>query len=619
MFIREIEKKNKGYSKTFKYHHLVESTRTKEGPRQQLILNLGTVDLPRKDWPLLANRIEEIVKGQQNFYVASPKIEQLAQFYARKIIDKRSGAVGDIKDYQRVDINNTEISDCRTIGSEYAAYSYLKNLELDKYLEDHYFSQRQIDIAFLLLIGRMVSPGSELHTYHWAKRNTALGELLGTDFSKLSQNTLYEVSDKLYKHKKGIENYLSSKERSLFNLKETIILYDLTNTYFEGRSEGLSKADYGNSKEKRYDCKLLTLGLIIDEDGYPKASKVMPGNQDDPGSLLEMIDELRKLGSARNDIPGDDGIITVVMDAGIATEDNLKMLRAEDNDDHDRIHYIAVSRRKPDEYFAEEAKLLTVRKDKKNTIEVQLLKPEGEDDTFLYCKSSAKGKKEESMRNKFEKLFEQGLENIKSSLYKKGGTKNFKKVCERVGRLRQKYPIVSAHYKVDVIQDKGKRRSYAAKVNWEYIKKEVADKKFSGRYYLRTDRDDLTEKEIFDIYIMLKRLEDAFRHMKTDLILRPNWHQKDIRAEGHIFITVLAYHVLNSILNRLQRCDYSGSWRTIKQILNTHVRGTMEFPSEDGEITYVRKCSRPNYEQKRIYDLLQLGEIPIKPRKYKAS
>ena len=159
MFIREIEKKNKGYSKTFKYHHLVESTRTKEGPRQRLVLNLGTVDLPKKDWPLLANRIEEIVKGKENFYLASPKIEQLALFYARQIIDKRSGVVGDKKDYQRVDINNTELTDCKTIGIEYAAYSYLKHLELDKYLEDHHFSRRQIDIAFLLLIGRMVSPG----------------------------------------------------------------------------------------------------------------------------------------------------------------------------------------------------------------------------------------------------------------------------------------------------------------------------------------------------------------------------------------------------------------------------------------------------------------------------
>lgn len=618
MFIREIEKKNKGYSKTYTYHHLVESTRTREGPRQHLILNLGTIDLHKKDWPLLANRIEEIIKGQENFYLASPRIEQLAQFYARKIIAKRSGAVGDIKEYQKVDINNTEISDCRTIGSEYAAYSYLKHLELDKYLEDHYFSRRQIDIAFLLLIGRMVSPGSELHSYHWAKRNTALGELRGTDFSKLSKNTLYEVSDKLYKHKKGIENYLSAKERSLFNLRETIILYDLTNTYFEGRAEGISKADYGNSKEKRYDCKLLTLGLIIDEDGYPKASKVMRGNQDDPGSLLEMIDELRKLGTEREAVPEDDGIITVVIDAGIATEDNLKMLRGHGNDDHDRIHYIAVSRRKPDEYFDQEAKLLTVRKYKENTINVQLVKPEDEPDTFLYCQSSAKGKKEESMRNKFEGRFEEGLENIRSSLFKKGGTKKFEKVCERVGRLRQQYPIVSAHYKVEVIQDTGKRISYATNLKWEYIKKEVADKKFSGRYYLRTDRDDLSEKEIFDIYIMLKRIEDAFRHMKTDLGLRPNCHQKDTRAEGHIFITVLAYHVLNSILKRLHRCDYTNSWRTIKQILATHIRGTMGFHSEDGEITYIRKCSRPNYEQKRIYDLLQLEEIPLKPRKYKA-
>ncbi len=143
-----------------------------------------------------------------------------------------------------------------------------------------YFSKRQIDVAFLLIIGRLVRPGNELKTYEWAKNKSALDELLETDFAHLSKNTLYDVSDKLYEHRKAIEKYLAAQERDLYNLSETIILYDLTNSYFEGRADGIDKASYGRSKERRSDCKLLTLGLIIDKEGYPKASKILPGNQD---------------------------------------------------------------------------------------------------------------------------------------------------------------------------------------------------------------------------------------------------------------------------------------------------------------------------------------------------
>lgn len=615
MFIREIKKKNKGYTKVFKYHHLVESIRTKDGPRQILIHNLGSLDLPKKDWPLLAGRIEELIKGCPGIFVSSPKIEQLAVFYSNKIIEKRSVSFKQEKDYHRIDVNQTQISGCKSIGTEYIAYSYLKRLELDKYLETCNFSQRQIEVAFLLIIGRIVNPGSELHTYHWAKENTALDELMDTDFSKLSKDILYKVSDKLHANKRGIENFLAEKERSIFNLKETIILYDLTNTYFEGRSQGIDSAKFGRSKEKRSDCRLLTLGLIIDEDGYPKASRILPGNQSEPESLSKIINQLRELNCKKDVLLLDDEPITVVMDAGIATEDNLKMLRGDES--NKRIHYIAVSRHKPDEYVDEDAELLTVREGKNKKVEVKIVQGDKikDKDTFLYCKSDAKQRKEEGMRNKFIELIEQGLENISRGLTRKGGTKRFDKVCERVGRIRQKYPIISSYYKIDVIPSK-KKKGYAENIKWEYIKKEQSDLKFSGRYYLRTDRTDLDEKEIFDIYVMLTRLENVFRHLKSDLRLRPNHHQKEHRAKGHIFITVLAYHVLNSILNRLQTCDYSISLSRIKRILSTHMRCTTELTTDKNETIYIRKCSRPNYNQKQIYSMLQLGETPISSKKY---
>ncbi len=603
MFIRKVKMKNKGYSKEYYYHYLVESVRTQDGPRQKLILNLGTLDLPKKDWALLAGRIEEIVKRQGNFFAVSPQIERLANFYARKIINKNMESLEKEKDFREVDINGTEVSECRSVGTEHACLSYLKLLELDKYLESCGFTKRQINVAILLIIGRMISPGSERYTHFWAQNISGLDELMETDFTRLSLNTLYKVSDKLYAQKKGIESFLADRERDIFSLKETIILYDLTNTYLEGECRKNKKAKFGRSKEKRNDCRLMTLGLVIDDKGFPKASKIFEGNQDDPGSLKKMLEELKAISSGKNLLQDNDKI-TVVVDAGIATEDNLKMLKGEN------FYYVCVSRKKPDFVFEGED-LLTLKENATNKIEVKLFKPPGEDDTYLYCKSQAKGKKEKSMRNKFEQLFEQGLANIEASLHKKRGTKNYQKVCERVGRLRQKYPLISQYYDIDVVRGRKQKSGYAVRIHWEYIKEDKADEKFSGSYYLRTNRDDLNESQIWSIYSMLTKVEDAFRSVKSELGIRPIHHQKDTRVESHIFISLLAYHIVISIQNRLNHCGYNRRWRTIRRLLSTHIRQTVELPTKDGKIIYIRKCSKPEFNHKQVYEFLLIPEVPV--------
>lgn len=607
MFIREIKKRNKGYSTIYKYHHLVESVRTVGGPRQRFILNLGTLDLPKKDWPLLARRIEEIVKGDNILYAESPEIERLANFYACKIIRKGVKVVEGEEDIREVDVNGVEASVSRTIGGEHIGYSYVRVLELEEYLGSCGFTRRQIEVAILLIISRMISPGSERHTHFWAKNISGLDEIIGTDFSQLSLNTLYEVSDNLYVYKEEIEDFLSRKERSLFNLKETIILFDLTNTYFEGSCKENKKAKFGKSKEKRMDCRLITLGLIIDEEGFPKASKIFEGNQDDPGSLIKIIKELRRISEDKS-LCKDSDKITIVMDAGIATEDNLKLVQEEG------YHYVCVPRKKPDVVF-DKGDLVTIKEDTTNKIEVKIAKEGNGGDTYLYCKSLAKEKKGASIRNKFEELFEEGLKNIEASIHKKGGTKRYQRVCERVGRLRQKYPSASQYYKVEVIRSKKKKGEYASKIDWEYINKERADERFSGSYYLRTDRDDLDEPRIWEIYSTIRRIEDAFRSVKSELGLRPNFHQKGMRVEGHIFISLLAYHITISIQNKLHASGFNRRWKTIRETMSTHVRQTIELPTKNDRVIYVRKCSKPEFHHRYIYDLLQIPHEPIPPLK----
>lgn len=460
-------------------------------------------------------------------------------------------------------------------------------------------------MAILLLVGRMVHPGSEDHTHFWAQYLSGLDELLGSRFDRLSHNTLYKVSDKLLRNKEAIECHLRKKERDLFGLKEKIILYDLTNTFFEGRMLGNPKAKFGVSKEKRSDCRLLTLGLVLDGKGFPKTSRVFSGNQSEPKTLLEMVESLKKASSDFPDAQGQMSMAqppTIVIDAGIATEENLRELRQR------QYHYVCVSRKEPD--MPDDNDNRIVIKDKPgHRIEVRRMVQDG--DVFLYCRSETKGQKEKSMQSRMEQHFEEELGRIVQAIHKKGGTKNYQKVCERIGRLKGKYPKIARYYTVGVEEKNG----LADKITWQYEKKKESDQKFSGSYYLRTDRTDLSEKQIWELYIMLKELEDAFRSMKGEMGLRPNYHQKENRSDGHIFITVLAYHVLNSIQHVLRQNDLHYRWETIRTLLSTHRIGSVKLWTNTGKTIHIRKCSTPESFHQLIYNALKLDFVPIKPKK----
>lgn len=607
MFIKTVKKKNKGSPKTFEYQQLVESIRTEKGPRQRFLLDLGKLELPKEEWPLLAKRINEIMHGQENLFCPKPEVERLANRYAQALIRKYDAEYDDTpKDYQTVDINSLGNARQRTIGAEYVTFAFSKKLALDQCLLELGFSDREKDVATLLIIGRMVKPGSENKTHLWAQSVSGLDELMGTDFGHLSHNTLYAVSDKLYDNKQEIEAHLRQRERDLFSLKEQIILYDLTNTFFEGRALANPKAKFGASKDKRPDCRLLTLGLVIDGKGFPKTSKVFSGNQSEPKTLVEMVESLRKMTGELS--PKTDGQIymqieqpTIVIDAGIATEENLNELKAH------HYHYICVSRKKTERYETDDMIVLNDKPGQK--IEAKRITKDGE--VYLYCKSEPKEQKEKSMQGRWEQLFEEELTEIAQAIHKKGCTKNYQKVCERIGRLREKYSRISHYYTITVAEKNG----YADKITWQYVKKDQADQHFSGSYYLRTDRTDLTEKQIWDIYIMLKELEDTFRSMKSEIGLRPNYHQKEHRSEAHIFITVIAYHILNAIRSTLKQNGLRFRWKTIRMLLSTHTIGTTKLNTSTGKTIHIRRCSEPESFHKLIYDALKLGYVPCQPKK----
>ena len=595
MFIRTVTKSNGKGSKKYKCHQLVESIRTEKGVRQRLLLSLGRLQLAKEKWPRLVARMKAIIQKQQSFFGEDADIEKLAQKYARQFIEKH-GLDNDIDNYQTVDVQSLENHRVRHLGGEYLGVSFFNKLHLTECLKGCGFTQRQIEIAMLLIIGRLVHPGSERHLHDWAQNISGLDELINTDFSELSLNSLYKVSDLVYKHKAEIESHLRQRENDLFSLNETIILYDLTNTYFEGRAACNSKAKFGRSKEKRSDCKLVALGLVIDSKGFPKTSHVFSGNQGEPETLLDMVERLRQKDPTTNHKP------TVVIDAGIATEENLEKLKEQG------YHYIAVSRKKIEPPASDDC--IVIKQTKQNKVEATRIS--GDDEIYLYCNSNLKQQKERSMQGRLQQNFEEQLTHIKKSIHKKGGTKRYDKVLERIGRLKEKYKQIARLYQIHVEE----KDALASRISWKYLE-EQSDQRFSGSYFLRSDRLDLSEKEIWSLYIMLTQLEDSFRTLETDLQLRPVFHQKEKRSDAHIFITLLAYHLLHSIRSSLKDKDVHLSWRKIRDRMSTHSRVTNRLKTKSGHLLFIRKCSEPEDFHKTIYDALKLDSCPCRTKKYR--
>jgi len=594
MYVRKVSHYNKSNRVEYHTYKLVESVRTERGPRQRTLLNLGTdFNLSQGKWKEFANRVEEIVTGQISLLDYPEEIESFAQNCARKIIRKRSSIIPEKKDsdYQTVDVNSTENEQARTIGAEHVVYHTIKELELDRKLAELKFNKPHLEAALGVIAARLINPASERKTHIWLKEISGIDELMGTDFSKLSQDRVYKVSDMLLKKKKAIEKHLSFKERNLFNLEEKIILYDLTNTFLEGTGKYNKKAYFARSKEKRSDCPLVTLGLVLDADGFPKRSNVFEGNVSEPKTLEGMI----------KDISDENTHVkpTLVLDAGIATQANIKWLKG------NQYSYIVVSRKKKKD-IPENVNLITVKKDDNTFVQAALVKNEETDEIELYCHSKGKEKKEQGIKSLFQQRFEEELIKARSALSKKNGAKRYEKVIEKIGRLKERFKRVAHCY--EVIVEKDPETNRAAAIHW-HLKETEGN---NGLYVLRTNRADLTEEQIWNIYNTLTDIEDAFRCMKSELGFRPIHHQTELRTDGHIFITVLAYHLLHSIRFKLECQGIHLSWATIRSRLSTQVRITTTMKRKDSKMIHIRKSSRAELFHKEIYDALNLRYQPGK-------
>lgn len=599
MFIRKTRTVNRQTGKTYFNFQLVESYRTPRGPRQRILLSLGSdLDLTKEECNFLANRIEEIIYGQSSLLVATEKIETLAQAFAAKWINTHSTEPAEKEppeEFKTIDLNTIEQSEARSVGAEHILLHLVNEIELPKKLRQMGMAEKEIKLSLASIIARAVAPASERATLYWLTHHSALGELIDIDFRTISLDSFYKISDQLLTHKRELEHYLEGAQREIHGYKSTMILYDLTNTYMEGQAKANPKAKRGRSKEKRSDCPLVTLGLVVNEHGFAVRSEFLPGNISEPATLKEA---LRHLGAA-------DELFhpTIVLDSGIATEANLLWLRQQ------RYPYIVSARQKPptEELVTDP---ITIED---SDIKIALVKIDANDEErWLYCESQAKTSTTDSMKTLLQKRFEADLSKIADGLAKPKGRKKYDKIIERLGRVKEKHRRISNCYHIEVIASPDGKT--ALSISWTSLPEKI-EHKLNGHYFLRTNLLK-SPLELWGIYNSIRVIEEAFRFMKTDLGMRPVHHQKEHRVDGHIWITLLAYHLIKSCLYKLQKKGIKANWKTIRTWMSNRVRVTTTARTVEDEVLHYRSTTKPEPLHKKVYKALGICSLAGKIKKF---
>jgi transposase len=602
MFIRKTATRNKSADESYITYRLVSSERTGKQVRQITLLNLGRrFDLPQADWPRLCTRIDALLAGQGGLLAESEAIEILAQRYAARLIATRPAAAAppptmaappsttSTPSYAEVDVTSLQLTRPRSVGVEAVGLAAMGWLGIDPILQDLGFNGVQRAAVAASLIGRMAAPGSELATWHWLRNRSALGELLGADFEAMPLMRLYRVSDLLVRHREKIETALFGRIEDLFELPTTVTLYDLTNTYFEGTAADNPSAARARSKEKRSDCPLVTLGLVLDGSGFVRRSKMFAGNVAEASTLAEM---LTGLGAPKGAL--------VIMDAGIATEANIAWLKAQG------YRYLVVSRERGRQFDPAQAiETLTASQE---TVRLQRVVSKDGQEVRVHCHSAGREAKETAITERFVKRFEAGLAKLADGLAKPRGKKKLATIQQRIGKLKSSSRGVGQHYEVTVVPDDTGTK--AASITWTRTPVDGTMLTDPGVYCLRSNETTWDAAKLWRTYMMLTDLESVFRSLKSELGLRPVFHQKEHRTEGHLFITVLAYQLVQAIRRKLAAQGEHLSWTGLREILMVQQRVTATFRQRDGRTLHVRKATVAEPALRTLYDALAIDAAP---------
>ena len=603
---------------------LLESYRNAQGkPCHRVVVSLGAAQIPEVDRTRGATMVAQRLYGQEELFPQTKRsdvlnwVDGIAKRVEREgrwkpvVQPAASEAQGLVIDGVLADqVTHTHTT---PLGPSLLGLEAWNRLKMPEMLESLGFNPAQAQTAAVSVINRLVDPGSELALVDWLP-DSSLPELMGMETTQAGKDRFYRVSDLLMKHREAIEAHLRDMQGKLFSVDRTVLLYDLTNSYFEGEALGNPKAKRGKSKEKRNDCPQVTLGMVFDRRGFELAHRVFEGNLSDGKSLVRMIEEMEKLAPG-DQLPGTDKHSLVLLDGGIATQANLALLREKG------IRYLVNDSRKGrktyHKEFAEQEQFAAIAdRENKSGVKVRKLadplweqapEAKGSDtpaqpDTLVLCWSEGREEKESAIRSGAEIKYLAALEKLGQRV-SKGKLKDKTKIHRAIGRLQNQHSRIQRFYQVELKEETGGLRLVWTRKDAPY----EADDDLMGCYVLRTNAGEDSAQEIWNLYMTLSKAEEGFRSLKGDLGLRPNYHQIEGRVDGHIWITILAYHLLSFNRETLRDQGDHRSWATVRRIMQTHCYTTIVLPTKGGQLYRIRKAGEPDELQKVIYQRLNVN------------
>ena len=653
MFVRRVTTRPKGAASGVSYR-LVHSQRL--GPRKirQLVLAHFPAGLeqrvPKPHWKRLAATIKDLLAGQAQL-PPDPDLDPAQRALALRIADE-AAAIAPLArrrmrdadcdfgfhiadDPQPATEGETPVAilpstlrhtDVREVGAARLLRLQARALGLRARLAACGLRPRHVRLGLAQILARALHPASERETLRWLRHDSALGELLGLQPGDLSSNSLYTAADALWQRHERLESALFARECELFGLQPRIVFYDLTNTYHTGRPAH-KYAAHGRSKQKRHDAPLVTLGLLLDGEGFPRRSEVLAGNVGEARTLQGAIERLDR---------GQDERPTVVFDGGIVSAANLRWLRERG------LHWVTVERqrqaapeRDPDTLWesagGRELKVWRLQagagEAAAGTQDGQATaagdqEPGAGAEARLCVWSPARDKDEQAMLERKRARYEAALRSLHEGLTTPRRLKNYVRVVRKVGRLERDCKLVACQYTVTVEKgEKGKAKA----VRWEPNERYMQRERLRGTSLLRTSRVEWEDSRIVREYCRLADIEATFRSFKEELGLRPLYHRLAKRVAGHLFLTVLAYHVVHALRYRLKRKGIGYSWRSIRERMRTWVRLTTAMRTAEGKVWSQRQDVDPNNEQARIAAAAGLSFrrhrrlLPLDPAKISGS
>ena len=585
MFLRSHARKKDGKDHT--YWSLVETVRTSDGPRQRTLCYLGELnDSAQARWLKTIEVFNEQGETQQ-----------------LKLFPSHIEPPPDDPEVARVLLNRVRLERTRQFGCCWLGLELWKRLALNRFFEDavdeHGADVPWSRVAAVLAINRLCAPGSELAIEQRWYPSTALDDLLGIEEGKINDTRLYRCLDRILPHKTKLEQHLKQRYGELFGAEFDVLLYDLTSTYVEGAAEKNPMMRRGYSRDHRPDCEQMVIALIVNSEGFPFSYETFDGNRADVSTMetiLRMVE--RKYGKARR---------IWVMDRGIVSEENLQAIRKRGG------QYLVGTARSQMKQF--EAELLTddwiqVRPE----VEVKKVAiPQGEE-TFILCRTSGRKEKEKAIRKRFSDRMEDALKRLAKTIAA-GRLKDRHKMERRLGRIQASHPQVSDLYEV-ALRDtaEGVRLHWAIKADrqgWRELRE--------GAYMLRTNLQAATTEELWSRYMQLTEAEASFRALKSELSIRPLFHQLEPRVKAHVMVAFLGYALWVTLKHLIKRRSELVPQPSTSGVHNAHPLSAMKalallstlqsadivLPTTDGREIRLRRITEPTAEQKSL--LQQLG------------